>query len=83
MCNFQDDKARKLKRLLGLRLMNYLGMIAWQETKYKEARQNLRRLHPLVWIWAVFCFLAYGLAYGFIEVFSEFKTIWKEETVWW
>lgn len=83
MCNFEDDKARKLKRLLGLRLMNYLGMIAWQETKYKEARQNLRRLHPFAWIWALFCFLAYGLAYGFIEVFSELKTIWKEETVWW
>ena len=40
MTSFEKDKAAKLRRR-GLRSMNALGMVAWQEDRYGCAMQKL------------------------------------------
>jgi hypothetical protein len=80
---YEEHKKRKLQRMWVLRLYHYLGMVAWRETEYGEARQYLRRLHPLVWFWSVGSWILYSLAYGFIETSKDLKSVWVEETVWW
>lgn len=80
---FKEDKKDKLKRLIGLRIMNMFGMISWRENKYQGADQKIRLLHPFSWVWLLLV-LSFGIiAYGVIEVFKEFKDLWKHETVWW
>jgi hypothetical protein len=83
MNTFEQDKARKLKRLRGLRIMNALGMVAWREDRYQCAQQRLRVLHPLSWPWALAVVLVAVVMHGVVEVVKEMKTIWREECVWW
>jgi hypothetical protein len=80
---FAEDKADKLNRLLGLRIMNNLGMIAWQADGYGGASQKLRMLHPLSWPWTVAVVLFAIVAHGVIEVWKELKTLWRDQCVWW
>jgi hypothetical protein len=80
---FEEDKKEKLDRLIGLRIMNFLGMISWKESIYQGADQKIRLLHPFSWIW-ILLVVSFGIiAYGIIEVSKEFKDLWKNETVWW
>jgi hypothetical protein len=80
---FEEDKADKLKRLIGLRIMSALGMIAWQADGYGGASQKIRMLHPLSWPWVIGVILFAVVAYGVIEVWQELKTLWRNDCVWW
>lgn len=80
---FEETKRRKLNRMLGLRIMNALGMIAWRADEYGEAKQYLRILHPLSWPWFIGMILFAVVMYGGIEVWQELKTFWRNEWVWW
>ncbi len=80
---FAEDKADKLNRLLGLRIMNALGMIAWRDDRYGGAEQRLRMLHPLSWPWTMAVVLFAIVAHGVIEVWKELKTLWRDQCVWW
>ncbi len=80
---FAEDKADNLNRLLGLRIMNALGMIAWQADGYGGASQKLRMLHPLSWPWTMAVVLFAVVAHGVIEVWKELKTLWRDQCVWW
>ena len=82
MTNFQKDRAEKLKRLRGLRIMNALGMIAWREDRYGCAEQKLRMLHPLSWPWMIALVLLAVVMHGVVEVAKEIKRL-PEEMVWW
>ena len=79
---FQETKQKKLKRILMLRIMNTLGMIAWREDSFGEAQQKIRMIHPLAWVWLVIMVL-YGILYmGIPQTFRELRGIFKEEVVW-
>ena len=80
---FKAEKARKLKRLPGLRVMNALGMVAWRETEYSYAQQYVRLLHPLSWVWIVLATLSAVITYGVPKTVSEMKSVLKSETVLW
>lgn len=82
MNNFQKDRAEKLKRLRGLRIINTLGMIAWREDRYGCAEQKLRMLHPLSWPWMIALVLLAVVMHGAVEVAKEIKRL-PEEMVWW
>ena len=83
MTRFEEDKADKLKRILPLRIMNALGMIAWQEDSYSCAEQRLRRLHPLSWVWLLVMTLAALVMIGVPETVKDVKRAIREDTVWW
>lgn len=82
MTIFEKDKAAKLKRIIPLRIMNAIGMIAWREDRYGCAEQKLRMLHPLSWPWVVLLLIAGILLHGLIEVVKEAKNL-RDELVWW
>lgn len=82
MTEFEKDKADKLRRLRGLRIMNAIGLVAWREDRYGCAQQKLRMLHPLSWFWTLGLLLLAVVAHGAIEVWSERKRLF-EEMVWW
>jgi hypothetical protein len=79
---FAEDKADKLNRLLGLRIMNALGMVAWREDRYGCAEQRIRMLHPLSWPWVIALILFAVVMHGVIEVAKEIKRL-PEDMVWW
>jgi hypothetical protein len=81
--NFEQDKADKLKRQRGLRVMNALGMIAWHEDGYSDAQQKIRLLHPLSWLWLFGVVLGAFILYGLVEVAKEAKALIRDETAWW
>lgn len=80
---FAEDKADKLNRLFGLRIMNALGMVAWRADGCGGASQKLRMLHPLSWPWTMAVVLFAIVAHGVIEVWKELKTLWRDQCVWW
>ncbi len=81
MNSFQSDRAEKLKRMLGLRIMNVLGMVAWRE-EYGEATQKLRLVHPFTWFW-IMLMIVYGIfAQGVPETVSDVRYSLKHDTVW-
>ena len=82
MTDFEKDRAAKLKRMPMLRIMNYIGMIAWREDRYGGAEQRLRMLHPLSWPWVIALVLFAVVMHGVIEVWEEIKRL-PEEMVWW
>jgi hypothetical protein len=79
---FEEYKRRKLKRMLGLRIMNALGMVAWQEGAYNDAEQRLRLLHPLSWPWITILTLYSIFAQGVPNTLKDLKSTLKNETVW-
>jgi hypothetical protein len=92
--DFEQDKADKLKHHRGLRVMNALGMIAWckgnchkyganNEHTYCEAKEKIRLLHPLSWLWLFGVILGAIVLYGIVEVAKEVKLLIRDETVWW
>ena len=79
----KELKKQKLKRLPVLRIMNWLGMVAWSSDEYDEAKQNLRLIHPLTWLWVVIAF-AYGVLYqGVPQTLHDISDSLKNETLWW
>jgi len=80
---FEDCKKRKLDRKVGLKIMNFLGMVKWKPCNYNGARQYLRRLHPLTWVWFSVVVVGGILMYGYFEVKSEVGSMIKDDTVWW
>jgi len=78
---FEEYKRRKLKRMLGLRIMNALGMVAWREDAYNDAEQRLRLLHPLSWPWIAILALYSIFAQGVPDTLKELKYAIKNETV--
>lgn len=82
MTRFEKDRADKLKRLVGLRIMNALGMVAWREDSYGYAVQKIRMLHPFSWPWVIASVLIAVVMHGVIEVAKEIKRL-PEEMVWW
>ena len=80
---FEQDKADKLNRLPGLRIMDALGMVAWRKDEYGFAYQKLRMLHPLSWIWAAAMILLALVMHGAIRVVKELKTLWQDDCAWW
>ena len=82
MTMFEEDKAGKLKRLRGLRIMHAIGMVAWREDRYGYAEQKLRMLHPLSWPWMILVILLAVVMHGVIEVWEEGKRL-HDEMVWW
>ena len=80
--SYEETKQRKLKRTLGLRIMNALGMVAWQDDGYGEAKQQLRLIHPLTWLWVV-VMTAYGIvAQGVPDTISDIHHSLKYDCVW-
>lgn len=79
---FEQDRAAKLKRIMPLRIMNTLGMIAWREDRYGCADQRLRILHPLTWPYVLVVLVVAVVAHGVIEVVKEAKNL-RDELVWW
>jgi len=82
MTDFEKDRAAKLKRMPMLRIMNYIGMIAWRGDRYGGAEQRLRMLHPLSWPWVIALVLFAVVMHGVVEVWEEIKRL-PEDMVWW
>lgn len=82
MNHFEQDRADKLSRILGLRIINALGMVAWREDRYGGAEQKIRMLHPLSWIWVITVILAGVVMYGVVEIWGEAKNL-RNDMVWW
>lgn len=79
---YEETKQRKLKRMLGLRIMNVLGMISWQDDGYGEAKQHLRLIHPLSWVWIVMA-TAYGIvAQGVPDTVRDMRYSLEHDCVW-
>lgn len=79
---FKEAKARKLKRMIVLRIFNALGMVAWREDSYGDAVQYLRMIHPLTWVWIVVMTLVGIFAQGIPDTYSDMRHIWRRELVW-
>ena len=79
---FEEDRADKLNRMRGLRILNVLGMIAWREDRYGCAEQKLRMLHPLSWLWVSVMLLVGVVLHGAIAICGEAKNL-RNEMVWW
>jgi hypothetical protein len=80
---FEQDKAKKLKRLPALRVMNALGMMRWDLSEYGTAEQRLRLLHPLTWPYLV-AVVVYGvLMYGIPETWYSLRQDIETDTVMW
>lgn len=78
---YEETKQRKLKRMLALRIMNAIGMIAWHDVD-GEAKQMLRLIHPLTWVWMV-VMAAYAVAMqGVPDTISDLRHSLKYECVW-
>lgn len=82
MTLFEQDRADKLKRIVGLRIINALGMVAWHEDSYGYARQKIRMLHPLSWVWVSVALVVIVVMYGIVEVCKEAKHL-RDDMVWW
>jgi len=80
---FEEDKQRTLNRIKALRVMNYLGMVAWHEGNLGGAKQKIRILHPLGLVWFTLMILFYTVWYGVSTVFQELPHVMSEDTVWW
>lgn len=82
MPTFELAKADKLKRMIGLRIMHALGMIAWRGDEYGCATQKLRLIHPFTWVWMMAVAL-YGIfVQGVPETVSDISYSLKHDTVW-
>jgi len=81
--SMEKDKASKLKRLVGLRIMNAIGMIAWRQDSYGGATQMLRLVHPVSWVWIVTLVLYSVVMQGVPETVRDLKYTFSKETVWW
>jgi hypothetical protein len=79
---FEESKQRKLKRMSTLRIMNALGMVAWRDDGYGSAKQMLRMIHPLVWIWFSIMTIFGIFAQGIPDTYADIKDIWGNELVW-
>lgn len=79
---FKEAKARKLKRMIVLRIFNALGMVAWREDGCGDAVQHLRIIHPLTWVWVVVMTLVGIFAQGIPETYRDMRDIWRRELVW-
>lgn len=82
MSRFEEDRDEKLKRILGLRIINALGMIAWREDQWGCAQQKLRMLHPLSWVWMFVLVLLAVVMHGVVEVAKEIKRLPEEMVLW-
>ena len=81
--SYETVKAEKLKRLKVLRIMHYLGAVAWEETVYDYAQQKMRLLHPLSLMWFVLAFVVACFMQGIPETVKDMKQAIKDDTVWW
>ena len=81
--SMEKDKAAKLKRLVGLRIMNAIGMIAWHQDSYGGATQMLRLVHPVSWVWISALVLYSVVIQGVPDTVRDLKYIFSKETVWW
>lgn len=79
---YEETKQRKLKRLLGLRIANALGMIAWRDDGYGEAKQMLRLIHPLTWVWVCVMFVFGSVMQGVPETVSDIRYCLQHDCVW-
>jgi hypothetical protein len=83
LSNFERVKAAKMKRMVVLRIMCYLGAVAWEETVYDYAQQKMRLLHPLSIVWVIATFVIACFMQGIPETIKESKQAIKYDTVWW
>lgn len=83
MDKFEQSKDKKLKRLIGLRVMNAIGMIAWRNDSYGEAAQYLRLVHPVTWVWMLIMILYSVLAQGIPSTIADIAYTVQKESVWW
>lgn len=92
--DYSEDKAKKLKHMPILRVMNMLGMVAWRagqchtygannEYTCCEAEQKIRMLHPLSWVWFVVMILVSVIVQGVPDTVNEVKDTVRREAVWW
>jgi hypothetical protein len=81
--SFEHYKAAKLKRMKSLRLMNAVGMVAWRKDADGDAKQHLRLLHPLTWIWIILVVLFSIVMQGIPSTIDDFCSTWKEDTLIW
>jgi hypothetical protein len=83
MCvTFEETKQRKLKRMVGLRIMNALGMVAWRKDQNGEADQKLRLVHPFVWVWVSLMVVLGSVMQGIPETLRDIRYSIKHDTVW-
>lgn len=61
--------------------MNALGMVAWRE-EYGEAKQKLRLIHPLTWVWVVSMVIYGVLSQGIPDTIDDLGYSLKHDTVW-
>jgi hypothetical protein len=79
---YEETKQRKLKRLLGLRIANVLGTVAWRDDSYSEAKQLLRLIHPLTWVWIVIMVIYGTVMQGVPATVRDIRYSLKYDTVW-
>lgn len=79
---FVKNKTAKLKRMVGLRIFNLLGMVAWRNDS-GDANQLLRLLHPLTWVWIGVAFFTAMILQGVPSSMKDLVYCIKNETVWW
>jgi len=62
--------------------MNCLGMVSWSSDEYDAAKQKLRLVHPLTWLWIVLAF-TYAVFYeGVPQAIDDISYSLENETVW-
>jgi hypothetical protein len=81
METFKADKSALLKKSNLLRIMNYIGMIAWNEDDYGDAKEKLRLIHPLTWLY-ILCVILGSILEFWAKMFGDLKETLKNDTVW-
>jgi hypothetical protein len=79
---FQQTKKAKMDRMPLLRIFTLLGIITWVEGRGQEAKQKIRLINPLSWVWILAVFLYRIVASGVPSAIRDIKTCFEEESVW-
>jgi hypothetical protein len=79
---YAETKQSKLKRKPVLRIMNAIGMVAWRDDRYGEAKQHLRLIHPVTWIWLIVMILVGIVIQGIPETYKDIKYSLTHDTLW-
>jgi hypothetical protein len=83
MTSFEKDKRDKLRRMIFLRIFNAIGMVAWRPDGYGGAKQYMRMIHPLNWIWLFVAIVYAVFMQGVPSTISDFRGMMRNEMVLW
>ena len=77
----QSTKSEIMRRNPVIRVMNILGMLVWKEKLASPAEFNIRRYHPVTWLWVAYIFVIGVFIQGYPETIADLKSSIREDLI--